>query len=356
MAHAAAHPALLQALQSACLAAAHQPAWLLRCRALHCAPQAQVACVTACSAPQLSRGFSCAAVTDQQKQQQWLPRATQAGAQQPGQQQVDSSASTSPTPAPAWPSQHSPAQSPHPQSLLSGLSKQQQQQQQTARLAALATANACNSASQHSSWPCRLGCGHLQHFTHPWAPPLSAAAAAAAAAEAAAAGAAAAAAPWRMFPPLGLLQQQLLPSQHGGHRWLCTSTSSSLHHSAGAPAAAAATGGMDAAAGAAAAASTQQQQQAAAAAAGAFLGDDTFDDPDEGEVLLDEFEAGAEDYDNGVQDSEWTNEGAVSTSSHGLRGVEEEGDSADEYEVQFDVEFDEGFDWEDEEGLQDDAA
>jgi len=71
-------------------------------------------------------------------------------------------------------------------------------------------------------------------------------------------------------------------------------------------------------------------------------------DPDEGEVLLDEYEedagaAGA--LGRVIVDSEWTNDGAVSTSSH----LEYEEDSADEY----DVEFDEAFEWEDEEELVD---
>jgi hypothetical protein len=68
------------------------------------------------------------------------------------------------------------------------------------------------------------------------------------------------------------------------------------------------------------------------------------DELDEAEVLLDEDEIDTDGA--GVPDSEWTNDGSVSTSSH----VE---DSADEYEVEFDVEFDEGFEFSDEEGLQD---
>jgi hypothetical protein len=69
--------------------------------------------------------------------------------------------------------------------------------------------------------------------------------------------------------------------------------------------------------------------------------------PDEGEVLLDEWEEPEVrlDSSSGMLDAEWTGEGAVSTSSH----VEEFEDSADEY----DVEFDEDFDFEDEEALQD---
>jgi hypothetical protein len=86
---------------------------------------------------------------------------------------------------------------------------------------------------------------------------------------------------------------------------------------------------------------------AAAAAVGQASGPAVADEdyPYEGEVLLDEFEAFDEAVDGGVVDSEWTNEGAVSTSSH----VVYQDDSADEY----DVEFDEDFDFEDEEGLQD---
>jgi hypothetical protein len=78
-------------------------------------------------------------------------------------------------------------------------------------------------------------------------------------------------------------------------------------------------------------------------ASGPAVADEDY--PDEDEVLLDEFEAVDEAIDGGVVDSEWTNEGAVSTSSH----VTYHEDSADEY----DVEFDEDFDFEDEEGLQD---
>lgn len=104
-------------------------------------------------------------------------------------------------------------------------------------------------------------------------------------------------------------------------RWYSTSTSSALHSS------------------------DTRSSSPAAGADRANPGRNLLDDElDEGEVLLDEDEIDTDGA--GVPDSEWTNDGSVSTSSH----VE---DSADEYEVEFDVEFDEGFEFSDEEGLQD---
>lgn len=63
-------------------------------------------------------------------------------------------------------------------------------------------------------------------------------------------------------------------------------------------------------------------------------------DEGEEEVLLDS------ELEGGVDDAEWTQEGALATSSH---VYEDEEDSADEW----DVEFDEAFEFSDDEGLQD---
>jgi hypothetical protein len=88
---------------------------------------------------------------------------------------------------------------------------------------------------------------------------------------------------------------------------------------------------------------------AAGATAGTAAAGDAGHDPDEGEVLLDEWEEPEPEVRlDGVLDAEWTSEGAVSTSSP-VDDFEDFEDSADEY----DVEFDEDFDFEDEEALQD---
>lgn len=111
------------------------------------------------------------------------------------------------------------------------------------------------------------------------------------------------------------LQQQQQPQRHD---WMHTSSSTGDSQT-----------GLDAAASRVMGRRLQEEDDPAADAA----------DEGEEEVLLDS------ELEGGVPDSEWTQEGAVATSSH----VFEDDDSADEW----DVEFDEAFEFSDDEGLRD---